>query len=130
MKSFPIVKQFLRLICYFVLLHLIIQFSTQHILPFIAMASKRIVFRFLHRIARIEPSMPIKGYQPAVYTHFLLRRSFSQSENHQSITSKVKNAWKSSKTVWYPMPIALGLSYIALQHLYKVPTTPPPYSSL
>ncbi|KAJ3319108.1 phosphatidylserine decarboxylase 1 [Boothiomyces sp. JEL0866] len=80
--------------------------------------SKRITFRFLHRIARIEPS-PVQSFHH-VRTPLSLRRSFISSKGETTVFQQAKNAWNSTKTTWYPIPLSLGIAWIAVNHFYKI----------
>ncbi|KAJ3302371.1 phosphatidylserine decarboxylase 1 [Kappamyces sp. JEL0829] len=90
------------------------------------------MFRFLHRISRVEQVMPIgsfarlaqESYHP-VHTRLVLRRSFQTKEGPSPIMQKLKQSWNGTRTsAWYPIPIALGVAWIALSHLYKLSQRP------
>jgi hypothetical protein len=76
---------------------------------------KRVGFRFLHRIARIEP-MPIGFHH--IRTPLSLRRSFTTSGD--SVFQQGKNAWNNTKVTYYSLPISIALTYIAINHFVKV----------
>jgi phosphatidylserine decarboxylase len=64
--------------------------------------------------------MPIgNDFQPSGYIRFLFRRSFTKSSDSTPL-AKFRAAWRESKVNWYPIPISLGLAYIAASHFYKV----------
>ncbi|KAI8899524.1 phosphatidylserine decarboxylase-domain-containing protein [Globomyces pollinis-pini] len=87
------------------------------IFPSFIMLSKRLSFRFLQRISRIEPN-PIQYH--TVRTPLSLRRSFiSHSNDNTSLFSQAKAAWNGTKTTWYQIPVSLGIAYIAFYQLYK-----------
>ncbi|GJJ72967.1 phosphatidylserine decarboxylase [Entomortierella parvispora] len=82
--------------------------------------------RMVFRHSRMVGAMPIRQASPCLQRHFhVSRKVLSQESNSNntkqgSFASRVMDAWKGTPVKWSPIPIGLGIAFIAFLQYNKI----------